>query len=175
MEPLEEKWGRWTIWKCICHGFISGALQVCAHSLMMYDKFLTSPSACSSKKLWSRAKGTRRPSAWAPENEDVEDSDEPTRKQQWCPVTMASDGMELEPLPRKKHVLPTVFSYNVNESSDDASQTDDSRRPIARLEVKTLIARLASWRLCPCCACKLYFSSEFSLCSTALGDCWLCT
>ncbi len=54
---------------------------------------------CSSKKLESRTKGTRRPSAWTPENEDEEDSDEPDRKQHWCPVTVASDDMELEPLP----------------------------------------------------------------------------
>ncbi len=57
----------------------------------------------------SRTKGTRRPSAWAPENEDVEDSDEPARKQHWCPVTVASDDMDLEPLQHKKVDLKVIL------------------------------------------------------------------
>ena len=79
----------------------------------LYDKSLTFPAACSNKKLESRTKGTRRPSAWAPENEDVEDSDEPTRKQHWCPVTVASDDMELVPLPLKKVAMKAFLPANI--------------------------------------------------------------
>jgi hypothetical protein len=103
MEPLEEKWGRWTTWKYINEEFLSGSL--CAHILMMallYDNSLTFPPACSSKKLESRPKGSKRVSARAPENEDVEDSDERARKRYWCFVIVAGDYMELKPLPQKK-------------------------------------------------------------------------
>jgi hypothetical protein len=65
------------------------------------------------QKLESRTKGTRRPSAWAPENEDVEDSDEPTRKQHWCPVTVASDDMELVPLQLKKVAVKAFLPANI--------------------------------------------------------------
>jgi hypothetical protein len=29
LEPIEEKWGRWGSWKCMCEDFMSGAL--CGH------------------------------------------------------------------------------------------------------------------------------------------------
>ena len=77
LEPVEEKWCRWGSWKCMCEDFMSAAL--CRHSLllaMLYDATLKFPAKHSTKKLELRGKLTKRPSAWAPEDEDEEEEAE---------------------------------------------------------------------------------------------------
>jgi hypothetical protein len=104
VEPIEEKWGRWGSWKCMCESLMSAA--ICGHSLlfaMLYDKTLQFPSKHSSKKLELRGKTARRPSAWAQEQEDEEEAEANLAKLEWCPVT-ACDDMELRPLPKKSKV-----------------------------------------------------------------------
>ena len=103
VEPIEEKWGRYGSFKCMCENFMSAA--ICGHSLllaMLYDKTLTFPPKHSSKQLERRSRQARRPNAWAPEDED--DEDEGTSpKMQWCPVT-ACDDMEILPAKKQKVV-----------------------------------------------------------------------
>ena len=76
LEPIKEKWGCWGSWKCMCESFMSAT--ICGHSLllaMLYDKTLQFPPKHSSKKLELRRKTARRPSAWAPEQEDEEEAE----------------------------------------------------------------------------------------------------
>ena len=104
IEPLSEKWGRWVISKCGCQGFFAGG--ICGHSLllaMLYDRSLKFPPEDSSARLARREKKGRRPNAWAPEDEDVEEC--PSAKQHWCPVTVASEDMIIRTLSRTKQVL----------------------------------------------------------------------
>jgi hypothetical protein len=104
--PIEEKWGHWRSWKCMCESFMSAA--ICGHSLlfvMLYDKTLEFPPKHSSKKLELRGKTARRPSAWAPEQEDEEEAE---AKLEWCPVT-ACDDMDL--LPAKKSKVALHFHF----------------------------------------------------------------
>jgi hypothetical protein len=105
LEPLEEKWGRWVTSKCICEDFMSAA--ICSHSTMLallYDVTLKFPPRQSTKKLQARGKVGRRPSAWAPEQEDVEDDEDKGQMLHWCPTTACHD-MDLVPLPRTKVVM----------------------------------------------------------------------
>ncbi len=86
--PVEEKWGQWGSWKCMCEDFMSAAL--CRHSLllaMLYDGTLKFPAKHSTKKLGLRGKLARRPNAWAPEDEDEEEEAEVAGSLHWCPVT----------------------------------------------------------------------------------------
>ncbi len=116
VEPIKEKWGRWGSWKCMGESFMAAA--ICGHSLlfaMVYDKTLEFPPKHSSKKLELRGKTARRPSAWAPEQEDEEEAE---AKLKWCPVTACSD-MELLPAAKKAKVVlhfhfisrPHVFDF----------------------------------------------------------------
>jgi len=110
LEPIEEKWGRWGSWKCMCESFMSAT--VCGHSLlfaMLYDKTLEFPPKYSSKKLELRSRNARRPSAWAPEQED-EEEDEP--RLAWRPIS-ACDDMELRPLPTKSKVCVHCVWHSV--------------------------------------------------------------
>jgi hypothetical protein len=110
-EPIEEKWGRWGSWKCMCDAFMSAAL--CGHNLLfalLYDKTLEFPpesSSTSFKKLEHRCKTARRPGAWAPEQEDEEEAE---AKLEWCPVT-ACDDMDLLPAQKAKVALHLHFIY----------------------------------------------------------------
>ena len=79
---------------------------ICGHSLllaMLYDRSLKFPPEDSSARLARREKKGRRPNAWAPEDEDVEEC--PSAKQHWCPVTVASEDMIIRTLSRTKQVL----------------------------------------------------------------------
>ena len=94
LEPIEEKWGRYGIFKCSCSDFMGAAC--CAHSIllaMLYDDTLEFPSAESSKEIARRAGNSKRPSAWAPEQEDAEEG-AATKRMRLCPVN-AADDMEL--------------------------------------------------------------------------------
>ncbi len=71
---------------------------------MLYDKTLEFPPKHSSKKLELRGKTARRPSAWAPEQEDEEEAE---AKLEWCPVTACND-MELLPAAKK---AKAVFDF----------------------------------------------------------------
>ena len=56
LEPLEEMWGRWVMFKCSCPGFFGAAC--CGHSsllALLYDSSLEFPSECSSRQLPGRA------------------------------------------------------------------------------------------------------------------------
>ena len=129
LEPIEEKWGRWGSWKCMCESFMSAA--VCGHSLllaMLYDKTLEFPPKHSSKKLELRSRSTRRPSAWAPEQEDEEEA-EP--KLDWRPVS-ACDDMELRPLPKKSQTASqpeTSSDEDAEDESHKANEAVDSHAP----------------------------------------------
>jgi hypothetical protein len=96
LEPIEEKWGRYGIFKCSCSDFMGAAC--CAHSILMamlYDDTLEFPSEESRKELARRAGNSKRPSAWAPEHEDEEQGANPKRMR-LCPVNACED-MDLLP------------------------------------------------------------------------------
>ena len=82
------------------------------------------------QRNWSFVgKSTRRPSAWAPEQED-EEEDEP--KLDWRPVS-ACDDMELRPLPKKSqtaiHQPETSSDEDAEDESHKADEADDSHAP----------------------------------------------
>ena len=100
MEPIEENWGRYGSFKCMCEYFMSAA--ICGQSLllaMLYDKTLIFPPKNSSRKLERRGRLSRRPNVWAPEDEDQDG--ETSSKMHWCPVT-ACDDMEILPATKQK-------------------------------------------------------------------------
>jgi hypothetical protein len=78
---------------------------------LLYDVTLKFPAQHSSKKLEQRGRQTRRPSAWAPENEDLEEAGSEKSKLHWCPVSGCND-MELLPIPKAKvmlfHLCPSL-------------------------------------------------------------------
>eukprot|EP00291_Cryptomonas_curvata_P026417 CAMPEP_0172154284 /NCGR_PEP_ID=MMETSP1050-20130122/1944_1 /TAXON_ID=233186 /ORGANISM="Cryptomonas curvata, Strain CCAP979/52" /LENGTH=243 /DNA_ID=CAMNT_0012822973 /DNA_START=34 /DNA_END=765 /DNA_ORIENTATION=+ len=119
LEPIEEKWGRWGTWKCMCENFMSGAL--CSHSLLMallYDMTLKFPAKHSTKKLEHRGKQTRRPNAWAPEDEEEEDAAQGT-KLHWCPITPCDD-MDLIPATKSKAAAKPCMGHTPQAASDDS-------------------------------------------------------
>ncbi len=66
LEPMEERWGKWVSWKCICESFFSNS--ICGHSTLMallYDSSLEFPTECSTQQLPSNGKSKKRPTAWA--------------------------------------------------------------------------------------------------------------
>jgi hypothetical protein len=80
MEPLEERWGKWVSWKCMCESFFANG--ICGHSSLMallYDSTLEFPAAYSIQVLPSNAK-SKKPSAWA---EEYEEEEEPSRTERW--------------------------------------------------------------------------------------------
>ena len=80
LEPLEERWGKWVSWKCMCEGFFANG--ICGHSSLMallYDSTLEFPAAYSKQALPSNAK-SKRPSAWA---EEFEEEEEQSRTERW--------------------------------------------------------------------------------------------
>jgi hypothetical protein len=103
VELIEEKWGRWGSWKCMCVSFMLAAL--CGHSLLFAMLFFMTRH--SSKKLELRGKTARRPGAWAPEQEDGEEAE---AKLEWCPVT-ACDDMDLLPAKKAKVALHFHFIF----------------------------------------------------------------
>jgi hypothetical protein len=61
VEPMEERWGKWVSWKCMCEGFFANG--ICGHSQLMallYDSSLEFPAAWSKQQLPSSAKSKRR-------------------------------------------------------------------------------------------------------------------
>jgi hypothetical protein len=90
LEPLEERWGKWVSWKCMCESFFSNA--ICGHSALMsllYDSTLEFPSEWSTQQLPSSDK-KKKPSAWA---EFHEEGDKPPRTERWAPRTLGGDDM----------------------------------------------------------------------------------
>ena len=72
LEPMEERWGKWVSWKCMCEGFFSNG--ICGHGTLMallYDSTLEFPSGWSTQQLPSSAK-KKRPTAWAEFHEEEE-------------------------------------------------------------------------------------------------------
>ena len=80
LKPLEERWGKWVSWKCMCEGFFANGIG--GHNSLMallYDSTLEFPAAYSKQVLPSNAK-SKRPSAWA---EEYEEEEEPSRTERW--------------------------------------------------------------------------------------------
>ena len=80
MEPLDERWGKWVSWKCMCEGFFANG--ICGHSTLMallYDSTLEFPAEYSKQSLPSNAKA-KKPSAWA---EVYEEEEGPARTERW--------------------------------------------------------------------------------------------
>ncbi len=76
LEPLEDRWGKWGLWKCMCPDFFAGGIF--RHSTLMallFDSSLQFPSKWSTQQRPSNGKSSKRPSAWA---ELYEEEDEPT-------------------------------------------------------------------------------------------------
>ena len=91
LEPMEEKWGKWVSWKCMCESFFSNG--ICGHSLLMtllYDSSLEFPTQWSSQQLPSNAKSKKRPSAWAEFH--VED-ERPARNERWAPTLLGEEDL----------------------------------------------------------------------------------
>lgn len=102
LEPIGIKWGRWGVTKCSCEDFMGAAC--CGHSTLMamlFDNTLEFPAMESSKEIAKRAGNSKRPNAWAPENEDTEELGG-AKAMKLCPVT-ACDDMDL---------LEVQFSFN---------------------------------------------------------------
>ena len=52
LEPMEERWGKWVSWKCMCKSFFGNG--ICGHSTLMallYDSTLEFPSEWSTQQL----------------------------------------------------------------------------------------------------------------------------
>ena len=91
LEPLEERWGRWVSWKCMCESFFSNA--ICEHSALMelmYDHSIEFPTQWSTQQLPGSASKKKRPSAWA---EIHAEEDIPTRTDRWAPRLLGGDDM----------------------------------------------------------------------------------
>ncbi len=80
LEPMEERWGKWVSWKCMCESFFSNG--ICGHSTLMallYDSSLEFPGEVnglrssfrvivsrSFRVMVSRRRGQNSPpNAWA--------------------------------------------------------------------------------------------------------------
>ena len=80
LEPLEERWGKWVSWKCMCESFFANG--ICGHSTLMallYDSTLEFPAEYSKQSFPSNAKA-KKPSAWA---EVYEEEEEPAHSERW--------------------------------------------------------------------------------------------
>ncbi len=62
---------------------------------LLFDKTIKFPPAYWTKKLAGRKSTGLRPSAWCMERED--DEEDPSARQNWCPITLASGPMTLKP------------------------------------------------------------------------------
>ena len=94
-EPNCQGWGIYGLWKCGCYGCFRDGL--CEHGLLLallFDKTIKFPPEYSTKKLAGRKSTGRPPSAWCPERED--DEEDPSARQHWCPITLASSTMTLK-------------------------------------------------------------------------------
>ena len=93
LEPLEEMWGRWVLFKCSCPGYFGGAC--CGHSsllALLYDPSLKFPRELSSKQLPGRAGHSKKPSAWG---EMHEEADASPATQWWAPRQLGANAMSI--------------------------------------------------------------------------------
>ena len=91
LEPLEERWGKWVTWKCMCEGFFRNG--ICGHSTLMallYDATLEFPGEWSTQQLPGSANKKKKPSAWA---EFYEEEDTPSRTERWAPRLLGEEDM----------------------------------------------------------------------------------
>jgi hypothetical protein len=91
LEPMEERWGKWVSWKCMCESFFSNG--ICGHSTLMallYDSSLEAPSEWSTQQLPSNSKSTKKPNAWA---EFHEEEERPARTARWAPTLLGEEDM----------------------------------------------------------------------------------
>ena len=91
IEPMEERWGRWVSWKCMCEGFMGNG--ICGHSTLMallYDSTLQFPCEWSTQQLPSNAKSKKRPTAWA---EEYEEEERTSRTERWAPRQLGTGDM----------------------------------------------------------------------------------
>ena len=91
LEPMEERWGKWVSWKCMCESFFSNG--ICGHSTLMallYDSSLEAPSEWSTQQLPSNGKSKKKPNAWA---EFHDEEERPARTDRWAPTLLGEDNM----------------------------------------------------------------------------------
>ena len=91
LDPLEEWWGKWVTWKCMCESFFRNG--ICGHSTLMalmYDKTLEFPGEWSTQQLPDSGKKNRKRSAWA---EFYEEEDKPSRTERWAPRLLGGEDM----------------------------------------------------------------------------------
>ena len=91
LEPLDERWGKWVSWKCMCESFFSNG--ICGHSTLMallYDSTLEFPSEWSTQQLPSNGKSKKRPTAWAEFHVEEEG---PSRTERWAPRQLGLEDM----------------------------------------------------------------------------------
>ena len=87
------RWGRWGLRKCGCDGCFAEGL--CGHSLLLALLFDKSLKFTPEYSTTSRKSTGRRPNAWCPEGEV--DEEDPSVRQNWCPITVAAGPMTLKP------------------------------------------------------------------------------
>ncbi len=54
LEPMEERWGKWVSWKCMCESFFSNGICGLGHSMLMallYDSSLEFPTEWSTQQI----------------------------------------------------------------------------------------------------------------------------
>jgi hypothetical protein len=91
LEQLEERWGKWGLWKCMRPDFFDSG--ICGQSTLMsllYDSSLQFPSKWSTQQLPSNGKSSMRPSAWA---ELYEEENEASRSERWAPCQLGEEDM----------------------------------------------------------------------------------
>ena len=91
LEPMEERWGKWVSWKCMCESFFGNG--ICGHSTLtalLYDSALEFPSEWSTQQLPSNGKSKKKPNAWA---EFHEEEARPARTERWAPTLLGEENM----------------------------------------------------------------------------------
>ena len=115
LEPLEERWGKWVTWKCMCESFFRNG--ICGHSTLMalmYDKTLEFPGEWSTQQLPGSAKKNRKPSAWA---EFYEEEDKPSRSERWAPRQLGGEEMVITKTLKVHSANSVIRQFLISASS----------------------------------------------------------
>ena len=115
LEPLEERWGKWVTWKCMCESFFRNG--ICGHSTLMalmYDKTLEFPGEWSTQQLPGSAKKNRKPSAWA---EFYEEEDKPSRSERWAPRQLGGEEMVITKTLKVHSANSVIRQFMISASS----------------------------------------------------------
>ena len=95
LEPMEERWGKWVSWKCMCESFFGNG--ICGHSTLtalLYDSALEFPSEWSTQQLPSngKSKNLKRPTAWA---EFHAEEERQSHTERWALRQLGMEDMEI--------------------------------------------------------------------------------